>query len=122
MMLARRYCLMAWLAVAAALAASCQSPPTTEVAETDKLTREEYVALVETCRGVLLNSSRLTLTPEQREFVRREAPRFNVDYTGHKEGHYTMVWELPGEMALSIAGEGRMLERSCRVRISVVRF
>jgi len=104
----------------AALGFGCQGGPR-PVTDADKLSRDEYVGLVNTCRGVLLGA-KLELTEAQRAFVRDQPPTFRVDYTGHKEGKYTMTWQTPDGLALSVIGDGKILERSCRVRISVVTF
>ncbi len=102
------------------LVAGCQGGPR-PITDADKLTRDEYIGLVDTCRGVLLGA-KLELSEAQRAFVREQPPAFRVDYTGHKQGKYTMTWQAPGGLALSVVGDGKILDDSCRVRISVVRF
>ena len=115
----RTICL-SWLAVGAAVAllAGCQSGV---ISDGDKLTRDEYISLVNTCRVVLLNP-KLNLTEEQKTFLREQAPTFAIDYTGYKQGKFTMSWRLPGKVIASISGDGKVLERSCRIRVAVSNF
>jgi hypothetical protein len=114
-------CLCTWAyLVALFLLVGCQSGPR-QITDDDKLTRDEYVALVNTCRGTLLNA-KLDLTEAQRTFIREQAPTFRIDYVGHKKGKYTMTWETPEGLGASVIGDGKILDSSCRVRISVVHF
>lgn len=112
--------LMGVVGVCLAVVVGCQSPGQ-EVADQDKLTREEYVALVDSCRAVLLNS-KIVLTAEQREFIRTQPPKFNARYVAPKEGKYVLAWEVPGGLGITVAGEGKFLDRSCRIRVAVVHF
>jgi hypothetical protein len=109
----------AWLAMLFLLV-GCQSG-LRPITDDDKLTRDEYIALVNTCRGTLLNA-KLDLTEAQRSFIQEQAPTFSINYTGHKTGKYTMTWETPGGLGASVIGNGKVLDDSCRVRISIVHF
>lgn len=99
---------------------SCVSGPE-KITEDDKLTEPEYQALLRTAR-TFIAASGLKISGRDKEFIQTCSPSFKVYYTGYKSGRFSMTWKISEYLSIMLSGDGPFLKKSCRMKVSIIRF
>lgn len=76
----------------------------------EKLTPEEFSLLVGSARCAVVNAKipLSKLSKDDRETVKSKEPIFDVKYTGHKKGVYSLTWFFGDKRSVRVTGDGDM--------------
>ena len=90
-----------------ALLCSCSADY--EISQKARLTPAEEDAVTAHVRRFISKARKLKITEEERSLIQTGKPDFHVRYTGYKEGHLTVRWNLPNYRVLMLQRSGKLL-------------
>lgn len=93
-----------------ALLCSCSADY--EITREDHLTPAEEDAVTAHVRRFVSKARKLNITEEERALIQTGKPDFHVRYTGYKEAHLTVRWNLPNYRVLMLQRSGKLLSGS----------
>ena len=100
------------------LIAACNS---TKNSSDIKLTENEKKQVIEHARKFIYTVKLKNISKEDRFFVKNNKPKFNVVYSGNKQGLATIFWKIDDSTALKITCDGDLLDKSVPTRLTVMK-
>jgi hypothetical protein len=86
-----------------------------------KLSESEKQKIIEHARKFIYTVKLKNISKEDRFFVKNNKPKFNVDYTGVKQGLATVFWKIDDSTALKITCDGNLLDKSVPTRLTIMK-
>lgn len=75
----------------------------------NRLTATEEEIVIAHVRRFLKESTKIKLSPAERNLIQTVKPDFHVQYTGYKTGRLSIRWTLPNYRVLLLQRSGRLL-------------
>ena len=86
-----------------------------------ELTKAEKSKLIEHARKFIYVVKLKNISKEDRQFVRDNKPKLNIQYTGSKQGVATVFWKINDTSALRVICTGDLLDKSVKTRLTVMK-
>jgi len=96
----------------------CGSCKNDELDASSKITKEEYVQLVDNARQFALERES-SLKENDKELIKKSEPNFSVYYTGAKYGQFFLTWNLTEGKILTVAGGGYLNRKESLLRTNL---